>query len=220
MLFLHDPLPVTEIRDETGPGGRFYFTPDGRFPSVTTVIGMSKDKGPLERWIKAVGEEEAAAITRQACRRGTAVHGLAEAYLKNDPDWYKGVMPGHLLTFEPMKATLDRHVGTVRAVEYPLYSKVLRSAGRTDLIAEFDGTLSIIDFKTSRGIKNEERCFGYFVQKSAYAIMLYERLGIRVDQIVTIMSVAHNDPILFVKRRADYDHHVREIFIHNRATTD
>lgn len=217
MTFHHDPLPPTEIRDETGPDGRFYNTPEGRFPSVTTVIGWSKDKTSLERWRKAVGSEEADGITRQACRRGNAVHGLAEAYLKNDPDWAKDAMPGHLMTFQHMRKVLDRSVGTVRAVEYPLYSRVLRSAGRTDLIAEFDGTLSIIDFKTSRGVKNEERCFGYFVQKAAYAIMLYERLGIRVDQIVTIMSVNHHDPILFVKRRSDYDQHVRDIFIANRT---
>ena len=216
MTFHHDPLPVTEIRDETGPDGRFYNTPEGRFPSVTTVIGWSKDRSSLDSWRRSIGEEEADAITRQACRRGTAVHQLAEDYIKNDPAWDKNTMPGHLLTFEPMKVVLDRYIGTVRAVEFPLYSKILRTAGRTDLIAEFDGTLSVIDFKTSRGVKTEERCFGYFVQKAAYAIMLYERLGIKVDQIVTIMSVAHNDPILFVKRRSTYDRDVREIFINSR----
>jgi genome maintenance exonuclease 1 len=85
-----------------------------------------------------------------------------------------------------------------------LYSDYLQVAGTVDCIAEFDGRLSVIDFKTSKRIKTREDIHGYFMQTAAYAVMFEERTKIPVDRLVVLMSVDDNPALMFVEKRDDW----------------
>lgn len=213
--FSHDMLPVTEISDETVDGVRFYTTPSGAvYPSVTTVIGAHKGDAWLKAWKKRAGEEKVREVGGKARVRGRAFHHICEQYLLNDDDWAEGAMPSNLYAFRSIQKVLDERIGVVRGIEYPLWSDRLRTAGRTDLIAEFDGVPSILDFKTSLRPKTEDQVHGYFVQKTCYGEMVEERVGLEVPQIVTIMAVDHEPCQVWVKKRADYVSDVEDIFLH------
>lgn len=213
MRFRHVPnLNLTQLTAETTENGRFYTTPGGKkYPSVTTVLGAGSDKSWLDKWKARVGEEEAAKILAQAGRRGTAVHDLAEKYLLNDPHYKKGHMPVNVASFNNLKPFLDENIGLVAGLELPLYSDFLRVAGRSDCIAKWCGIWSIVDFKTSRKVKTEEDIIHYFAQESAYAYMFFERTGLPVPQIVTLMTVDGSEPLVSVKRTKDYLPYFMEI---------
>lgn len=197
---------LQELECETLPTGRTYTTPEGKkYPSVTTILGASEDsKDGLNAWRQRIGEEEADKITRQAGARGTAVHNLAENYINNDPDWAKGAMPAHLFTFHQIKPLIDHHMNNVHVQEASLYSDHLQIAGRVDLIADWNGKLSIIDFKTARKPKKEEYIQNYFMQTAFYAAAFYERTGIAIKQSVILISVDHEPSQVFIKTPHDY----------------
>lgn len=213
MTFRHEFIDLPPISSDDTPNGRYYFTSDGKFPSVTTVIGWNKGDKWLKDWRARVGNAEADRISGFARTRGTAVHALAEKYLLNDPDWKEGAMPANLFSFLSIRGHLDRHLGTLFGVETPLWSPVLRTAGRTDLIAEWDGIPSVIDFKTSRRVKKREDITGYFVQKTCYGEMIEERVGLEIPQIVTVMMVDHEEPLIFVEKREDHRDEMLRVFM-------
>jgi len=185
--------------------GRLYTTPDGKkLPSITTVLGATQDKSGLDAWRKRVGEEEANRVMAQASTRGTAVHQLAEDYVNNEEDWDKTAMPANLFTFNTIKPLLDKHLNNVWIQEAPLYSERLEVAGRVDCIAEWDGVLSIIDYKTSRRPKKKDHVEGYFIQEAAYAAMFLERTGVPIKRIVTVIAVDDNEPQVFVEKTMDH----------------
>ena len=185
-------------------GKRFYKTPEGNlYPSVTTITSQhGKDK--IIEWRKRVGEEEANRISTKAAGRGTRVHTLCENYLNNEEDYARKTMPDSVAMFKSIQPLLDQNVNNIHALEVPLYSHHLRVAGRVDCIAEYDGKLSIIDFKTSGKLKEESWIKGYFMQCSAYAVMYEERTGIPVPQIVIMIAVDSEHPQVFIKKRNDY----------------
>ena len=185
-------------------GKRFYKTPEGNlYPSVTTITSQhGKDK--ILEWRKRVGEEEANRISTKAAGRGTRVHTLCENYLNNEEDYARKTMPDSVAMFKSIQPLLDQNVNNIHALEVPLYSHHLRVAGRVDCIAEYDGKLSIIDFKTSGKLKEESWIKGYFMQCSAYAVMYEERTGIPVPQIVIMIAVDSEHPQVFIKKRNDY----------------
>lgn len=199
MIFNHVDHRITlePLGCDTTPTGRFYFSPVGeKFPSVTTVLGV-QDKSGLEAWKKRVGEEEAKRISIQAANRGSDVHLIAENYLNNEADYGKGRMPINVMTFNTLKPVLDARVNNIYFQEAPLYSRKIKTAGRVDLIAEFDGQLSIIDFKTSRKPKKAEWIEGYFLQTAFYAAAFYERTGIPIKQGVILVMVDDDSPQVF-----------------------
>lgn len=213
-MFEHAFLPLEEIDvGATEDGTRFYDCPGGRFPSVTTVIGAYKGDSELAAWRKRVGEAEAAKVSGQSKVRGRGVHEIAEAYLRNDPDWRVDTMPSNLDSFLSIKDILDRSVGKVYGIEAPLWSSTLRTAGRTDLLADWEGIPAVIDFKTSRKIKKESDIWGYFVQKTCYGMMLEERTRFRTPRIVTVMMIDHEPSRVWVKERSDYEPEVKKVFI-------
>lgn len=197
-VFNHILLPKTEIDAEIIEGfGRFYTTPSGiKYPSVTTALGLLS-KTAIEEWKDRVGEVEAKKILTQACHRGSVIHGIAEKYVMNDPDWAKDQFSFDLHTFRQIKPILDERVDHIMGIEYPLWSDRLKTAGRTDLIAMWDGSPAIIDFKTSRKVKIKENIQNYFMQATAYSAMLKERLNIVCKDIVILMMVDHEAPIVF-----------------------
>lgn len=202
----HD-VELPTLTRKTTDKGRKYFTPEGNaYPSITTVLGVLNKEGIIA-WRKRVGEEEANKISQQASVRGTAVHKLAEDYLNNDPNWKEGAMPTNLFSFEDIKKIMDKRLNNIWMQEVFLYSDRLKTAGQVDCIAEFDGQLSIIDFKTSRKPKKEEWITSYFIQASFYAAAFYERTGIPIKQGVILITVDHNEPQVFKINTYDYLEH-------------
>jgi genome maintenance exonuclease 1 len=203
--FNHVEAPtLTELIAETTGSGRVYNTPDGnRYPSVTTILS-ELSKASIIAWRKRVGAEEANRISTQAGSRGTKVHQICEDYLNNKPDYLDGQMPANVFTFKQIQPILDQYVDNIQYLEAPLYSDFLKTAGRVDCIAEFDGKLSIIDFKTSRKPKKKEWISNYFMQASCYAVMYEERTEIPVSRTVVIIAVDGSEPQVFVENRDNF----------------
>jgi len=200
-MFTHIEMEaLPELECETLPTGRTYITPEGeKYPSITTVLGHLK-KDSLIAWRKRVGEETANKISTQAATRGTAVHQLAEDYVNNKEDWSKGAMPSNLFSFNQLKTILDKNLDNVWAQEVPLYSDKFKIAGRVDCIAEWEGELCIIDYKTSRKPKKEEWIENYFMQAAFYAAAFYERTGVAIKKYAIVISVDDHEPQVFTGR--------------------
>jgi genome maintenance exonuclease 1 len=213
--FKHNFVPFVELSTETIDGQRHYVLPDGttKLKSVTTIISEKSDKTALYEWRKKVGEEEANRISTQAARRGTSIHKIAERYVLNEENIYKDEMPINVETFKSIQNILDDHVDNILGVELPLYSKALKCAGRTDLVAEYDGVLSIIDFKTSRKLKKLEWIENYLLQSTVYSMMFEWTYKIAVPQFVIIIAVDdEKTPQTFVMERSKYVDKVLEVF--------
>ena len=194
-LFNHVGLDPIEMSAEMVEGKRVYLTPTGHhYPSVTTVIGNNAaKKAGIAKWRARVGEKAANAKTTRATGRGTKYHSIAEDYFNNDLDLKKYKShPLPVLMFHHSRPTLDR-INNIYLQEAALYSKHLEIAGRVDCIAEFDGVLSIIDFKTAEQPKREAYLYDYFVQETAYACMLQENYGLSVKQLVTIVACENGE---------------------------
>lgn len=193
-----------DLATETINGKRFYVTPGGnKYPSVTTITSQYNKQSIME-WRKRVGEEEANRISSKAAGRGTRVHTLCENYLNNQEDYLQKQMPDAIVMFKTLQPLLNEYVNNIHALEVPLYSDYLRTAGRVDCIAEFDGAISVIDFKTSSKPKEDKWIQNYYMQCSAYAVMFEERTGIPVPRIVVMIAVDGEKAQIFVKKRNDY----------------
>ena len=213
--FNHKLVPVFNLQRSEIDGVRYYVLPDGvtKLKSVTTVLSEKMDKTALLEWKERVGEAEAEKISVQAARRGTAVHSIAERYILNEEHPYKGEMPVNIESFKPIKRELDEHVDNILGVELPLFSKALKCAGTTDLVAQYDGITSIIDFKTSKRLKEPEWIESYFLQSTIYSMMFEALYKINVPQIVIMITVDHElRPQTFVRERAQYVNKVIELF--------
>ena len=180
-------------------GSRVYETPDGSYyPSVTTITGQMNKKA-INEWRARVGEKVANQITKQASARGTSIHKLCEHYILGTMDDVK-IMPSNKEMFSSMANHLAKTIGKVYAVEGFLYSDFLRSAGQVDMIAEYNGVLSVVDFKTSKKKKNPDWIENYFVQEAAYSFMFEERTQLQVGQLVTVIGVdGEDEPQVFIK---------------------
>ena len=209
MNFIHEKLPGLDFELEavTTETGRQYLVPNGkRYNSITTIL-KPYNQHIIENWKEAVGEEEAKRVSGIASRRGEALHLACEKYLLNELTDFKirTMMPNIKELFLQLKPHLDKSVGKIYSIEQPLYSDELQVAGRVDLIAEWDGKISIIDYKTSGKFKDESDIANYFMQCTAYAIMFEERTGVPIEQIVIAMAVVNeNTPLLFVREKKDY----------------
>lgn len=165
-------------------GLRYYDTPKGLFPSITTVLGYG-DNSWVDEWKARVGEAEANKIMRQACNRGTRLHKFCEDYLQNKSVNLK--MPMDIALFGSIQKYLDQ-IDDVYLQEAALYSAILGIAGTVDCIAKYNGVLSVIDFKTSGEVKDKSWIDSYFMQTTAYCHMAKESAGLDIDQIVIIMA--------------------------------
>ena len=173
-------------------GVRYYDTGDAKYPSVTTVTGILSNAS-IQEWRKRVGEEEANRISSRASKRGTQIHSLCEDYLKTDS---ANPNPFDQEMFNSLVPHLD-NIDVIHALESPLFSHKLKVAGTVDCIAEYEGVLSVIDFKTSGRVKEKKDIPGYFIQTAAYAYMFWEQTGIAPDQLVIIMGVDNEKAIVF-----------------------
>jgi len=190
-MFTQIEVDYPSLTRETIDGVRYYDTPTGeKLVSITSVISHY-NREIFREWRAKVGVEEANRITKRATSRGTEMHLLTEHYLNNE-EVPKAKLPISGMLFNVAKPGLDR-IDNIIAQEKALYSLRLGVAGTVDCIADFDGDLSIIDFKTSKAPKPREWIEGYFVQAAAYSCMLYELTGLKAKKLVIIMACEDGD---------------------------
>ena len=196
-MFNHIDLDLKPIARETIDGVRYYKIPDEEEPlrlvSITSITSHFNKQIFLD-WRKRVGNEEADRITKAATTRGTDMHTLTEYYLKNEK--LPKVPPISDFLFKISKKELNR-IDKIHSLEGALYSKQLGIAGTVDCIAEHDGELAIIDFKTSKKPKPREWIEHYFVQAMAYGCMLYEMKNIAVKKLVIIMACENGECVVY-----------------------
>ena len=206
----HKTINLPEITAKTTDGVRLYETPEGnKYPSITTVLSVRNKKGLFE-WRKRVGEEVANYVARKAANRGTAVHHMCEDFLNNMPlnypdDWKKHkqkFLP--YVLFKQLRDSVLQKVNNIYAQECGLYSDKYKVAGRVDCIAEYNGKLSIIDFKTSTKERSDAWNESYYIQASAYAEMFEERTGIEINQICILVVTEDGVVQEFVKDKTEY----------------
>lgn len=193
-----------ELEKKETPGIRLYQLPSGKWvPSITSVTSFYNRQVFVE-WRKRVGVEKANEITRKATARGTDFHTICQDYLENkDMDW-SNYQPLSKIMFEAAKPYLDR-INNIHAIERTVYSEYFGLAGRVDCIAEYEGELAVIDFKTSEKIKPESWIENYFVQEMFYAAAYYELTEIPPVKLITIMVTTSGEVQVFDKRnKSDY----------------
>jgi genome maintenance exonuclease 1 len=168
---------------------------------VTTILGAQSKQGILE-WRKKIGEEAANKISRAAASRGTKLHTHVENYLNN----VNAIEPMSMFQKELFDSVLEHlhRINNIHLQEERLYSDHLRLAGTVDCIGEFDGKLSVIDFKTSGRQKEKEWIHSYFMQCAAYAIMYEERTGIPISKLVVLIAVEGDSPQVFIEKRDNW----------------
>lgn len=199
-IFTHKPLDITyKLEEVYQDGSRFYKTPVGIFPSVTTVVGWEKQQF-FSEW-RARNPEESKRVTS----RGTKFHKLLEDYINNVDIDFDGLHSTQKALFSLIKPEIDK-IDNIVALEQPLYSKTIGLAGRVDCIAEYDGKLSIIDFKASSKEKREEDIDNYFAQATAYALMYQERTNIIIENFAILIAcedglrqVFQGNPLQYVR---------------------
>lgn len=198
--FNHSPVSLEcTLKEVTVDGRRFYETPEGIFPSVTTVVGFEKQKF-FSKWREKNPEE-----SKRVTSRGTKFHSLLENYINNKDIEVDELHSAQKSLFALIKPEIDK-IDNIVALEQPMYSKILGLAGRVDCIAEYDGKLSIIDFKASTKEKRKEDIDNYFAQATAYALMFQERTGKIIDNFAIIIAcedgivqVFEGKPLQYVK---------------------
>ena len=209
---------VTDTNVDTLTTGRTYHTPDGSYPSLTTILGKTANNPWLEQWKLRVGEEEAARVSKEATDRGTLIHTFAERHFNGDSIWEE--LRTQPLDVRQMSRDLISLVSTgveeVWGQEQVLWSNKYKYAGRTDMVGIWKGKPAIIDFKTSKKPKQSTQIRDYFIQCCGYAVAHNEMYGTGIKDIVVAITVDGKDPQLFEKtappflyelqnRRVDYE---------------
>jgi genome maintenance exonuclease 1 len=199
-MFKHIELNLPQLERETIDGVRYYKVPDEdqllKLVSITSVTSHI-NREIFDNWRKKIGEDEAQKITKAATSRGTDMHSLVENYLDNKD--LPSVPPLPDFLFKIAKTELKR-INNIYALEGSLYSKQLGIAGTVDCIAEYNGELAVIDFKTSKKPKPRKWIEHYFVQCMAYGCMLYELTGISVKKLVIIMACENGECVVYEER--------------------
>jgi len=220
MSFIHhNYLGDLELNKKETNGIRLYNLPNGEWvPSITSVTSFY-NREIFAKWRARVGIEEANRITKKATARGTDFHEVAQAYLENKDLNWDDYRPLSKFMFYHAKPYLDK-INNIHAIERTLYSEYLGLAGRVDCIAEYEGELAVIDFKTSEKIKPEKWLENYFVQEMFYASAYYELTGIPVKKLITLMVTPGGEVKVFDKRdKGEYIkllvRYIKEFVSHN-----
>ena len=209
MQFTHTEIDKTVLPKTKGKkinGHRFYEIDGTHYPSVTSVLSMRKSEG-LTKWRKSIGEDVANWEMRRCANRGKSLHTLVEQYMNNETPSIRDVLP--LGLFKLMKPYLDQ-INNIRLVEEIMYSPNLTIAGQVDCIAEYNGKLSVIDFKTANKERIEEWVENYFLQCTAYSIMYNETYNEPIEQIVILMAAEDGSMKAFVKEPKDYEEELQK----------
>ena len=184
------------VRDEVN-GQRVYVTPQGNsYPSITSILGRQPKPG-IEEWKEKVGYQEANKIMKESAALGTMVHSLCEDYLYNEDlqcDDKEAISVFNRLRF------LLGNIDNIYCIEAPLHSDILKVAGTADCIAEWNGMLSVIDFKTSKKAKREDWIQDYYIQAFFYSAAFFEMTGALPEQVVILVAVRDSFEVQVFKK--------------------
>jgi genome maintenance exonuclease 1 len=201
--FVNTKIPKATLRRVDHK--HFYETPKGSlYPSVTTMLKATEPEEKSEGLAAFNEKPEANYIMIQAMLIGNQTHKLIENYLQDiasPRDAYRLLSIAH---FQNLKGFIDGKVNNIRGVELKMWSDKLKLGGMSDCIAEYDGVLSIIDYKTKRSNVREEWLTDYFIQATAYSIMFEELTGVPVPQAVILVSSEKNQQEEFIVPTANY----------------
>lgn len=198
MNFIHHNIP--KLKQVNSENGRTYLTPSGNsYPSVTNVCSILSEDS-IKQWRRQVGEKEANRISSIASSRGTRIHNLCEQYLLgNNAD----IKDSDVNIFETLIPHLNK-IDNIHCMETYLHSNKLQVAGAVDLICEYDGVLSVLDWKTSAKLKQKEWIDNYFIQTAMYAYCMYELTNLKIKQLVVIIGVDNNNAQHFIEKTSDW----------------
>jgi len=194
-----DILP--KVKGKKVDGFRFYDIKGQNYPSITSVLSIRKKEG-LEKWRESIGESVANWEMGRAARRGKATHTLVEQYLKNETPSIRDVLP--LGLFKLMRPYLDQ-IDNIHCLETVMFSDKLTVAGQVDCIAEYNGKLSVIDFKTANKERQEDWVENYFLQTTGYSMMYEEIFGKKIEQLVILIAAEDGTMTSFIRDRKDYE---------------
>jgi len=178
-----------DLKREEG-ATRLYLTPDGEsLPSVTSILGKTKDKSFLKQWRARVGEKEAEKIIANSAQIGTALHLYIEHYVNKHS--YKDLTEIGIQAEKMAQVIIDhdqglKKVSEVWGSEVHLYYPG-KYAGTTDMIGVYDGRPTIIDFKQTNRPKKREWVQDYLMQLAAYAMAHNKLFDTEIDQGVILM---------------------------------
>jgi genome maintenance exonuclease 1 len=213
-MITHIPHKMPKVVDTTlANGARYYKTPEGnKYPSVTTMLSH-KEKPYLQNWRMMLGEKKANREMNRCAKRGTAVHLMAERYVNNQEAFDDNDDVKHVALFNKLKMRLNG-IDNVLCQEGAVYSDELQLAGRIDCVAEYKGTLSIIDYKTSTNIKKRDMIGDYFLQGAAYSMCWLEMFDVFIEDIVILIAVEKGlVPTVFKAKTED---HLAELWKRNK----
>ena len=214
--FSHTSLPknvvYTKPTVQTVDGNRMYSDNQGGiYHSISFLLKLlSTDNESLNAWKRDVGESVAKKILRDAIARGNLFHEICEVYLKNGCgcQYENEILPYTM--FQNVKSELNK-IDNIMAIELPMASQNLGFAGKLDVLAEYNGILSIVDFKSSRKKKRETYCKNWFIQETAYSLLVEDIFDIPVGQLVTISAAEDGTTEIFVKQRDEFIPEVQEL---------
>lgn len=193
-------FPYEDYSTETVLGLRWYLTPIGALPSITTILGVSEPaakKASLENWRTSLGAAKADQVSKTATELGTMVHLLSERFLKGEdvsaPVNGKPIPGPAMASFNALKLKL-KQIGEVWGQEQSIYSPSLEVAGRFDCIGLYQNVESVIDFKTAGRLKTRKDIEDYELQLAFYAKAHNELFGTDIKQGVILMSSAGGMP--------------------------
>ena len=209
--FVHIPHQFDTLESVENESGRKYLVDGNYYPSVTTVTGWQK-RSFFAEWRKNNQAE-----SKRVVKRGTSLHSVIEKYLLNQELNTKEMSVDILDLFLQMKTTIDR-IDNIHGLECPLFSKTIGLAGRVDCVAEFDGKLSIVDFKGSTKVKREEDIENYFTQTTAYSIMWQEKFKIPIKNVCIIISCETGDTQIFQRNPIHYVNKLKQAIDFYRST--
>jgi hypothetical protein len=185
--------------------GRVYDVDGSRLPSVTSILGKTKDEQFLKDWIKKVGEKEAERIKNNSSRRGTSMHKFLESHITGigyDDLTELGRTAKSMAekVIEIGLAPVEEYYGSEVTLYYPgLY------AGATDLVCSHNGLETIVDFKQANRPKRKEWIEDYYLQIAAYAMAHDHVHGSEIRQGVIMMCT----PDLYYQEFIITDHELR-----------
>ena len=201
--FIHNDTDLSLLPNTKGKkieGYRFYDIDGQNYPSVTSILGIRKKEG-LQKWRDSIGEDVANWEMNRAARRGKSFHKLVEQYLNNETPSIRDVLP--LGLFRLAKPYIDQ-INNIRLLEKIMVSPKLTIAGQVDCVAEYNGKLSVIDFKSANKERKEDWIENYFLQCTAYSSMYEETFGEKIEQIVVLLAAEDGTMTAYVKDPQDY----------------
>ena len=218
--FTHLECPdITTIKQVNANGKRHYETPAGPLVSITTVIHHFTPDG-IKQWRENMGEDVANYIMRVSSIRGTHVHKLVDSFLSNES--LDNITREYGVTavglFNLMRPALER-ISNIVAVEKRVYSTdpAIMVAGTTDCVADYEGILSIIDFKTSSKMREQDTIDSWMIQATFYALAWECLTGQKISQLVIICATEDGQTEVFKSEPSEYVERLKKLIADYRA---